>query len=93
MFGQMKPESPEQKWSRLQKRVQEGIANAYPNSERSGCVNDDAIRVLARRAAEFDDSIEEDPDWKHVTHCSPCYAQYLRELNDRRRRKPPSSTE
>jgi len=93
MFGQMNRESPEEKWNRLQKRVQEGIANAYANPERVDCVTDEAIRELARRAAEFDDSIEEDPGWKHVTHCSPCYAQYLQEFDDRRRRKPPSSAE
>jgi hypothetical protein len=93
MFGQMKPESPEEKWSRLQKRVQEGIAKAYANPERSECVAGDAIRDLACRTAAFDGSIEEDPDWKHVRHCSPCYAQYLQEFNDRRRRKAPSPAE
>jgi hypothetical protein len=40
------------------------------------------------RAGAFDDSIEEDPRWKHLTHCSRCYAQYLQEFNNRRRRKP-----
>jgi hypothetical protein len=89
----MRSEPPEEKWNRLQKRVQEGIAKAYANPERRECANDDAIRELARRAAEFDDSIEEDPNWKHVVHCSPCYTQYLQEFNSRRRRKPPSSAE
>jgi DNA-binding Lrp family transcriptional regulator len=82
MFGQMKPESPEEKWNRLQQLVQEGIAKAYANPERSGCVNGDAIRELATRAAAFDDSIEEDPDWKHVTHCSPCFQEFLELRNE-----------
>jgi hypothetical protein len=93
MFGQMKRETPDEKWNRLQRQVEEGIAKAYANPERNGCVNGHAIRELARRAAAFGDGIEEEPDWKHVTHCSPCYAQYLQEFNNRRRRKPPSSAE
>ncbi|MBV8903453.1 MAG: hypothetical protein JOZ22_07435 [Acidobacteriia bacterium] len=86
----MKHETPEEKWNRIQGSIQEGIAKGYPNPERTGCVNDDVVRELATRAAAFDDSIEEDPNWKHVTHCSPCYAQYLQEFDNRRRRKPPS---
>ena len=93
MSGQMKRETPSQKWSRLQNQIHCGISRAYANPERNGCINDSGIRELARRAAVFDDSIEDDPDWKHVTHCSPCYAEYLQQFNDRRRRKPPSSAE
>ena len=93
MSGQMKRETPSQKWSRLQNQIQRGISRAYANPERNGCINDSGIRELARRAAVFDDSIEDDPDWKHVTHCSPCYAQYLQEFNDRRRHKRPSAAE
>jgi len=93
MSGQMKRETPSQKWGRLQNQIQRGISRAYANPERNGCINDSGIRELARRAAVFDDSIEDDPDWKHVTHCSPCYAQYLQEFNERRQQKPPSAEE
>ena len=93
MFRRMKPETPDEKWNRLQSRVQGGIAKAYPNPERKGCPNQVAIIDLARRSAAFDDSIEEDPGWQHVTHCSPCYCQYLEEFQKCRRRKPPTRVE
>ncbi len=86
-------ETPEEKWNRLQGQVQDGILNAYPNPERRGCSNGDGIVALARRSASFDDTIEDDPHWKHVTHCSPCYAQYLEEFNKVRVRKPVASAE
>ena len=31
---------------------------------------------LARRAAELG-TLEGDEQWEHVTHCSPCYKEYL----------------
>ncbi len=86
-------ETPEEKWNRLQGQVQDGILNAYPNPARRGCPNGDGIVGLARRAASFDDTIEDDPQWKHVTHCSPCYAQYLEEFKNVRLRKPVASAE
>jgi hypothetical protein len=87
MFRRMKCETPEQKWNRLQSEVQAGIMTGYPNPERRGCPNREAIDGLARRSADFDDTIEEDPQWRHVTHCSPCYAEYLEEFRKRRPRK------
>jgi hypothetical protein len=89
MFGWMKRETPDQKWNRLQAQIQAGIERAYSNPERRGCLNREAVAELARRSVDFDDSIEEDPQWKHVTHCSPCYAEYLEEYRKRRRSKPP----
>jgi hypothetical protein len=85
----MKGETPNDKWDRIQSQVQGGIAKAYPNPERLGCLSQVAIIDLARRSAEFDDSIEEDAQWKHVTHCSPCYALYLQEVK-KSRESPPS---
>ena len=89
----MKEETPEEKWQRVQGQVQEGILNAYPNPERRGCPDDAGIRALAVRSSQFDDTIEEDPQWKHVTHCSPCYAQYLEAFRQVRQRKPVASAE
>lgn len=89
MFGRMRREPPDKKWARLQAQIQEGIAKAYPNPERKECPNQQVIVDLARRSAEFDDSLEDDPQWQHVTHCSPCYAQYLEEFQLQRRRKRP----
>jgi hypothetical protein len=89
----MKDETPEQKWERVQAQVQDGVLNGYPNPDRRGCPDDAAILVLAKRSAQFDDTIEDDPQWKHVTHCSPCYAQYLETFKNVRLRKPVTSAE
>jgi len=89
----MKQETPEEKWERLQGEVQEGILNGYPNPERRGCLDGDGIHALAWRSAQFDDTIEDDPHWKHVTHCSPCYAEYLEAFKNARTRKPVASAE
>jgi hypothetical protein len=86
-------ETPEEKWKRLQDQVQEGILNAYPNPERHGCPGAKELQALARRAAQFDDTIEDNDQWKHVTHCSPCYAEYLEAFKIVRLRKPAGSAE
>ena len=89
----MKQETPEERWKRLQGEIQEGILNGYPNPDRRECPDTNGIRALAARSAQFDDTIEDDPDWKHVTHCSPCYAEYLEAFERVRARKPCSSAE
>jgi len=89
----MKTETPGQKWDRLQSEIQQGILNAYPNRERKGCVDENTILELVKRAAEFDDGIEDDPRWQHVTHCAPCYRQYLQQFEKGRSPKPRSQTE
>ena len=89
----MKQETPQEKWDRLQSEIQEGILKGYPNPERRGCLDSDGIHALAQRSAQFDDTIEDDPNWKHVTHCSPCYAEYLEAFKLVRARKPIASAE
>jgi hypothetical protein len=88
----MKRETPDEKWSRLQNNVQDGILKAYPNPDRKGCPGRDGVIELARRAAKFDDAIEDDPKWRHVTHCQPCYREYLDEFRTHQHRKPPASS-
>ena len=87
MNGRMKRETPEQKWDRIQSQIQESITKAYANPDRKGCLDHEAIAALAIRSANFDDSIEDDPQWQHVTHCSPCYSEYLDEFKKRRASK------
>ena len=70
-------ESPEQKWTRVQKKIQSAILTAYPNPNREGCPGSSALLELARRAAELG-TLEGDEGWEHVTHCSPCYKEYLK---------------
>lgn len=86
-------ETPTEKWDRLQAQVQAGILNGYPNPERIGCPAREVVMGLALRSAKLDNSIEEDPQWKHVTHCSPCYSQYLELFQNVRLRKPAVAAE
>ena len=68
-------ESPQDKYERIQRRLQEEILNKYPNPERKGCPG---RQVLARLAGEsFNTKLEGESDWEHVTHCSECYREYL----------------
>ena len=80
------PETPEQKWNRLQKKLQELILTSYPNPNREGCPGAKAIMELAKRAADFSE-LEGDKDWEHATHCSPCYKEYLDAREKVRQRK------
>jgi hypothetical protein len=83
-------ETPEEKWNRVQKKVQQGILTAYPNPNREGCPGSEVLLELAGRATKLK-TLEGDERWEHVTHCSPCYKEYLeaREqvLNALRRRQ------
>ena len=69
-------ESPEQKWNRVQKKLQNAVLTSYPNPNREGCPGAQAILELAGRAAKLD-LLDRDARWDHVSHCSPCYAEYL----------------
>jgi hypothetical protein len=53
--------------------VQEAILRGFPNPERRGCPGATALKRLASGGIPA----ENDPDWDHVTHCSPCYAEFL----------------
>jgi hypothetical protein len=53
--------------------VQEAILRGFPNPERRGCPGAAALERLASGGIPSED----DPDWDHVTHCSPCYAEFL----------------
>lgn len=44
----------------------------YPNPERVGCPDSAIFEALRRREIAFDD-----PVWKHIEHCSPCYCQFV----------------
>jgi hypothetical protein len=70
------PETPEEKWNRIQQKLQQAILTSYPNPERKGCPGADAILELARRASEGD-NLDQDAGWQHVIQCSPCYREFL----------------
>lgn len=72
----MRPEdSPRIKYERLQKQLQQEVLKNYPNPERKGCPGEAALKTLLARP--MDESIEGDPNWQHVTHCSECYREFL----------------
>jgi hypothetical protein len=48
------------------------LSEAFPNPERTGCPPDDALRLLAIRPLQSDESVGE-----HLTCCSPCFNTYM----------------
>ena len=73
-------ETPEQKYNRLAAAVQQTILSSFPNPDRVGCPGDLRLREVAARR-----TIVEDDDWQHITHCSPCYAEFLGAKDEIRR--------
>ena len=68
-------ESSDAQYERLKHQLQQTILTEYPNPERKGCPGGAVLRGLAARY--LDESVPEDPNWHHVTHCSPCYREFL----------------
>jgi hypothetical protein len=66
-------ESHEEQFERISGIVQQSILKGYPNPTREGCPGDAAVREVASRS-----ELKEDALWQHITHCSPCYAEFLR---------------
>jgi hypothetical protein len=68
-------ESPEAKYDRVKRKLQDSILSQYPNPERKGCPGSAVLQSLATRYS--DESVEGDENWRHVTHCSECYREFL----------------
>jgi hypothetical protein len=51
------------------------LSEAFPNPERKGCPPNNALRVLASRPKDTDESIS-----NHLTCCSPCFNAYMAHL-------------
>jgi hypothetical protein len=66
------PESPEQISNEIQDLLQQAVLNDYPNPERKGCIGEQVVREVAARQMPVRDSA-----WEHITHCSPCYREFL----------------
>lgn len=70
----------------IKRLLQEAILRNYPNPERIGCPNQEALRSIAARELPH-----EDERWEHITHCSPCYQDFLQYrtavLDSRRNRR------
>src|SRR3954447_23822576 len=67
-------ETPEQKYNRIAAAVQQTILQNFPNPDRVGCPGETKLREVAARK-----TIVEDDSWEHITHCSPCYGEFLAE--------------
>jgi len=68
-------EAPDSQFERLKRQLQDSILHEYPNPERKGCPGDPILKEFAARP--LDDSLEQDPHWHHITHCSECYREFL----------------
>jgi hypothetical protein len=75
-------ETPREKYDRLQKAVQDAILKDYPNPDRVGCPGDVVTREVA-----FREELTKDEAWEHITHCSPCYAEFLKFKEEWRKRQ------
>jgi len=53
------------------------LSDAFPNSERTGCPADDALRQLARHPLRSNLSLAD-----HLTCCSPCFQAYMQHLGE-----------
>src|ERR671926_521119 len=75
-------EAPEEKFEQISRAVQESILRNYPNPERRGCPGDEVVRSVAAR-----NELKADDVWEHITHCSPCYAEFLAYKDEFRKKR------
>jgi hypothetical protein len=62
--------------------VRQGILTAYPNPQRIDCPGREELKETAART-DYERLFEE-PVWEHITHCSPCYKEYLEIVRKRK---------
>jgi hypothetical protein len=58
--------------------IEQLLLTAYPNPERKGCPGWSVLESLANQKRD-----QSDPNWYHIWHCSPCFAEF-KELRDAR---------
>jgi hypothetical protein len=68
----MPDQSPDQISVEIQQLLQQAILSNYPNPERRGCPGNTVLREVAGRQTPIRDT-----HWDHVTHCSPCFQEFL----------------
>jgi hypothetical protein len=78
------------KYDRMRIQIQNLVLQAYPNPERKGC-SAASIGEYARKVSNWE-AVEGDSEYRHITHCSPCYREFLSALEDiRAKRVQPDS--
>lgn len=60
--------TPEQ----IKRILQEALLRNYPNPDRRGCSDQQALKRVAAKTLPQEDAL-----WQHITHCSPCYQEFL----------------
>jgi hypothetical protein len=65
-------DAPEVRYERLKNAIQDAILRSFPNPERKGCPGAAVVREVAARREPV-----EDDAFQHITHCSPCYKEFL----------------
>jgi len=72
-------ESSEQKYDRLQREIQDAVLKGFPNPERKGCPGRTVVENYAKNPDQITagDDVNPASQWYHITHCSPCYAEFL----------------
>src|SRR3569833_1725277 len=68
----MAEETPKEKYERLQRVIQSEFLTAYPIPTRKDCPGDAVVKQVAERR-----DVMTDAPWEHITHCSPCYTEFL----------------
>jgi hypothetical protein len=79
--NQRREPTPEQ----IKELLQASILRNYPNPDRRGCSEEQTLRSVAEKRLPH-----ESPEWQHITHCSPCYQDFLQfraEVLERRRHR------
>jgi len=79
----MPDQPPDEISDEIQQLLRQAILNNYPNPERRGCPGTAVLREVARRQLPIRDSY-----WEHMTHCSPCFEEFLefrRDINSARK--------
>lgn len=59
--------------NRVLRGLQEAARREFPNPERVGCPGADVLAALARRTLPHTH-----PAAEHLTHCSPCYREFMK---------------
>ncbi len=56
----------------IQRLLQQAVLRSYPNPERHDCPGGAVLRSVSRRHLPIRDAY-----WEHITHCSPCFQEFL----------------
>ena len=73
----MPDQPPDEISNEIQHLLQQAVLNNYPNPERNGCPGTAVLREVAARPVPVRDA-----HWEHVTHCSPCFQEFLQLRNE-----------